>query len=104
MRDSCQFGEGSFGKMPTKKDVKGDGSLVGAQFFRTGMEHFRRHHEGAGEMLSCRLEMVLLLNPEFPSVFLVVSDDMGWCKRNLAANDTFMVGGNSPQVLFEKSA
>merc|ERR1712032_885443 len=32
------------------------------------------------------------------SVFLVVSDDMVWCKRNLAASDTFMVGGNSPQV------
>ena len=40
-----------FDKMPTSKDVKGDGSLVGAQFFRTGMEHFRRHHEGAGEIL-----------------------------------------------------
>ena len=25
---------------------------------------------------------------------------MVWCKRNLAASDTFMVGGNSPQVLF----
>ena len=39
------------GKMPTSKDVKGDGSLVGAQFFRTGMEHFRRHNETAGEIL-----------------------------------------------------
>ena len=39
------------GKMPTSKDVKGDGSLVGAQFFRAGMEYFRRHHEGAGEIL-----------------------------------------------------
>ena len=32
------------------------------------------------------------------SVFLVVSDDMLWCKMNLAAPDTFMVGGTSPQV------
>ena len=40
-----------YDKMQTSKDVKGDGSLVGAQFFRTGMEHFRRHHEGAGEIL-----------------------------------------------------
>ena len=40
-----------YDKMQISKDVKGDGSLVGAQFFRTGMEHFRRHHEGAGEIL-----------------------------------------------------
>lgn len=40
-----------YDKMKISKDVKGDGSLVGAQFFRTGMEHFRRHHEGAGEIL-----------------------------------------------------
>ena len=38
------------------------------------------------------------------SVFLVVSDDMVWCKRNLAGSDIFMVGGNSPQVLFFSSS
>ena len=43
--------KGPLEKMPTSKDIKGDGSLVGAQFFRTGMEYFRRHHEGAGEIL-----------------------------------------------------
>ena len=40
-----------YDKKQTSKDVKGDGSLVGAQFFRTGMEHFRRHYEVAGEIL-----------------------------------------------------
>lgn len=57
---------------------EGDGKLVGAEFFHRGMDYFRRRHQG--------------------TVFLVVSDDMVWCKRNLAASDTFMVGGNSPQV------
>ena len=61
-------------KITTSKDVKDDGSLVGAQFFRLGMEHFRRHHEGAGEIMSCSLE-------SSRSAFLVVSHDMGWCQR-----------------------
>ena len=53
--------------MPTLKDVKGDGSLVGAQFFRTGMEHFRGHHEGAGEIL--QTGEGAFTNPEFPFSF-----------------------------------
>ena len=80
--------------------------MVGPEFFHMGMEYFRRRRQGAGLGIQIIFVHQEANNPSDSnsfvcfSVFLVVSDDMGWCKRNLAASDTFMVGGNSPQVLF----
>ena len=83
--------------------------MVGAEFFHRGMDYFRRRQDGTGKcnihavaqvadsIYAPKLSSIFLRFVCF-SVFLVVSDDMVWCKRNLAASDTLMVGGNSPQV------
>jgi len=56
----------------------GNGELFNATFYQKAQDHFRATKPGA--------------------VFLVVSDDLKWCREHLSAPDTFMVGGNSGEV------
>ena len=64
--------------------------MVGADFFHMGMDYFRRQHHRAGNTnihsMAQHIPTICLL-----SVFLVVivSDDMVWCRRNLAGSDTY---------------
>lgn len=52
--------------------------LVNETYFEAAMDHFRTKHQHV--------------------VFLVVSDDMAWCKEHLTSRDTFHIGGTSPEV------
>ena len=53
-------------------------NLVNETFFEAAMDHFRTRYPHV--------------------VFLVVSDDMDWCKDHLTSSDTFHIGGTSPEV------
>ena len=53
-------------------------SLLNETFFEAAMDHFRKKHPKV--------------------IFLVVSDDMQWCKTHLTSKDTHHVGTPSPEV------
>jgi len=53
--------------------------IVNATYFMAAMEYYRKkHNQGRSN-----------------TKFLVVSDDLGWCRANLVGNDVHMMGGGS---------
>ena len=56
----------------------GDGALLSPDFYKAAMVHYRASHPSPA--------------------FLVVSDDMAWCREHLIAPDTYLVGDPRPEV------
>ena len=56
----------------------GDGALLSPDFYKAAMVHYRASHPSPA--------------------FLVLSDDMAWCREHLMAPDTYLVGDPRPEV------